>query len=287
MNRFRILAFLAIFLLWSCEDYGQLKKIQHLPSAVKEVSGMEKFPNSRHLWMINDSGNKNMLYGLKPGNSNLKTIEIKNAKNKDWEDLARDLSGNLYIGDFGNNRNKREDLVIYKIKNPETNTSGETTATKIFFRLEDQKEYPPKRKNRNFDIEAFAHLNGKLYLFTKNRSSKSNGISKIYRLPDEPGEYTAQLIGKIKTCKKNSCRITAAAVSQDQEKLVLLTNNSVYIITDFKNDNFANGKIEYLELGHNSQKESVCFKDSTSLYIADEQTAATGRHLYEFRINQN
>ena len=285
MNHFRIAPFLAIFLLWSCEDYGQLKKIQHLPATVKEVSGMEKFPNSDLIWMINDSGNKNILYGLKPGNSTLKTLEITNAENIDWEALARDTSGNLYIGDFGNNRNKRENLVIYKVKNPEANTSGKSVATKIFFDLEDQTKFPPKKKKRNFDIEAFTHLNGKLYLFTKNRSRKSNGMSKIYRLPDQPGAHTAQLIGEFQTCAKTSCRITSASVSEDQKKLILLTNKSIYVITDFKNDDFAGGKIEHLELGHISQKESVCFKDSTSLYLSDEQSAATGRNLYEFSIN--
>ncbi|SFN58529.1 hypothetical protein [Salegentibacter flavus] len=285
MNHFKILAFLAIFLLWSCEDYGQLKKIQHLPATLKEVSGMEKFPKSDLIWMINDSGNKNILYGLQPGNSTLKTIAITNAENKDWEDLARDTSGNLYIGDFGNNRNKREDLVIYKVKNPEGNTSGKTTATKIIFALEDQTEYPPKRKNRNFDIEAFVHLNGNLYLFTKNRSSKSNGVSKIYRLTDQPGESTAELIGEFQSCKKKSCWITGAAVSPDRKRLALLTNKSVHIISDFKDDNFTTGKTTHLEFGHNSQKESIIFKDDSTIYVADEQTGAFGRNLYEFSLN--
>ncbi|MDR9457479.1 MAG: hypothetical protein RI572_08720 [Salegentibacter sp.] len=285
MNQFKILAFLAIFLLWSCEDYGQLKKIQHLPATLKEVSGMEKFPKSDLIWMINDSGNKNILYGLKPGNSTLKTIAITNAENKDWEDLARDTTGNLYIGDFGNNRNKREDLVIYKVKNPEGNTSGKTTATKIIFDLEDQTEYPPKRKNRNFDIEAFVHLNGNLYLFTKNRSSKSNGVSKIYRLTDQPGESTAKLIGEFQSCKKKSCWITGAAVSPDRKRLALLTNKSVHIISDFKDDNFTTGKTTHLEFGHNSQKESIIFKDDSTIYVADEQTGAFGRNLYEFSLN--
>ncbi|MGM0933404.1 MAG: hypothetical protein ACQEWD_08170 [Bacteroidota bacterium] len=285
MNQFKILALLAIFLLWSCEDYGQLKKIQHLPATVKEVSGMEKFPKSDLIWMINDSGNKNILYGLQPGNSTLKTIAITNAENKDWEDLARDTTGNLYIGDFGNNRNKREDLVIYKVKNPEENTSGKTTATKIIFDLEDQTEYPPKRKNRNFDIEAIVHLNGNLYLFTKNRSSKSNGISKIYRLTDQPGESTAELIGEFQSCKKKSCWITGAAVSPDRKRLALLTNKSVHILSDFKDDNFTTGKTTHLEFGHNSQKESIIFKDDSTIYVADEQTGAFGRNLYEFSLN--
>lgn len=285
MKAFNLFPLLGIFLLWSCEDYGQLLKIQHLPATMKEVSGIEKFPNSQMIWMINDSGNENVIYGLKPGETTLKNIEISNAENKDWEDLARDTSGNLYIGDFGNNRNKRDDLVIYKVKNPEQITSEETTAKKISFRLEDQTEFPPKRKHRNFDIEAFAHFNGNLYLFTKNRSSKSNGVSKIYRLPDAPGKHKAKLIGEFQSCKEISCRITGASISEDGQTLILLTNKSLYMITDFNGDDFAGGKIKHLEFSHNSQKESVCFKDSSSLYLTDEQSAGSGRNLYEFNIN--
>ena len=285
MNRFHLFPLLAVFLLWCCEDYGQLKKIQHLPATLKEVSGIEKYQDSDVIWMINDSGNKNILYGLEPGNTTLKSIEITNAENKDWEDLARDTSGNLYIGDFGNNRNKRKNLVIYKIENPNNITSEETTATKILFDLEDQKEYPPKRKNRNFDIEAFVHFNENLYLFTKNRSSKSTGISKIYKLPEKEGEYTAELVGEFQSCEEKHCCITGAAVSPDQKQLALLTNKSVHLISDFKDDNFTSGKVTHREFGHDSQKESIVFKNDSTIYVADEQRPGSGRNLYEFSLN--
>ena len=285
MIHLKTFLFLALSLLWSCQDYGQLKKIQHLPATMKEVSGIAKFPGSDIVWMINDSGNKNILYGLKPGNSTLRSIEISNASNEDWESLAKDNSGNLYIGDFGNNRNKRENLVIYKISNPGIISLEKTVATKIFFKLEDQTEFPPKRKNRNFDIEAFVHFKGYLYLFTKNRSKNSNGISKIYRLPDQPGKFTAELIGEFESCKEKTCWITGASMSPNGKSLALLTNKSVYIFSNFKEDKFTAGKVAHLEFDHTSQKESITFKNDNTLYIADEQSGMMGRSLYEFSIN--
>jgi uncharacterized protein YdgA (DUF945 family) len=63
------------------------------------------------LWVIEDSGNANKIYGL---NQTRKNITIRMLK-IDWEEITKDKEGNLYIGDFGNNENK-EDLCIYKTK---------------------------------------------------------------------------------------------------------------------------------------------------------------------------
>ena len=287
MKNFQLISFFLFPLLCSCQDYGELTKIQHLPSTMKEVSGIENFPGSKMLWMINDSGNKNILYGIRPGESELKPIEITNAENVDWEDLATDTSGNLYIGDFGNNANKRKDLAIYKLKDPENLNSEDAEVEKITFKLEDQTEFPPNRKNRNYDIEAFVHLNNNLYLFTKNRSRKSNGISKIYSVEDTPGNCTAKLVGEFQSCKNKACRITAATLSEDSKELLLLTNRSFYILRDFQGGDFNNAAVQHIEFDHNSQKESISFKDKNTLYIADEQNGSSGGNLYEFKLDRN
>jgi hypothetical protein len=64
--------------------------------------------------VIEDSGNANKIYGLNQ-RENSKKHHYQNAENIDWEEITKDKEGNLYIGDFGNNENKREDLCIYKI----------------------------------------------------------------------------------------------------------------------------------------------------------------------------
>ena len=107
----KILAF--SILLNSCQT-GKLHVIVDLPNSLKEASAIETVYGSNLLWTIEDSGNKNNLYGLNKNGKTVKDIDISNASNIDWEDLTSDNSGNLYIGDFGNNSKNRDDFTIYK-----------------------------------------------------------------------------------------------------------------------------------------------------------------------------
>ena len=93
------------------------------------------------------------------------SLKIDHAKNQDWEDLTMDIAGNLYIGDFGNNANKRKDLVIYKIPKEEMDKK-EPNADKIEFKYPQQKDFPPRKDSLYFDTEGFFHLNDYLYIFT-------------------------------------------------------------------------------------------------------------------------
>ena len=52
----------------------------------------------------------------------------------------------------------------------------------------------------------------------------------------------------------------------------------------FKNDDFFKGKVTHFPLGHISQKESVTFKNDSTLYIADELFMGIGRKLYKFKL---
>jgi hypothetical protein len=43
---------------------------------------------------------------------------ITNANDIDWEDMTQYDFGHFFLGDFGNNENKRKWLTKYKIENP-------------------------------------------------------------------------------------------------------------------------------------------------------------------------
>jgi hypothetical protein len=253
---------------------------------MKEISGFESSESETLLWSVNDSGNAPEVYGYNPATNKIdKTIRIVNAENRDWEDVAIDKAGNIYVGDFGNNGNKRKDLIIYKLK-PEAKKGGTHKAEKISFRYEDQEEFPPKRSRRNFDVEALISFNDSLYLFTKNRSSKFDGTTKVYKLPVTPGQATAVLVGSYKTCsKKSNCRITAASINQTRTKIALLSHDKVWLLSGFSRDDFFGGKVEQLSLLHDSQKESISFKNDSTLYIADERNGIYGGNLYELTLN--
>ncbi len=270
----------------NCQQSGKIKLIASLPGSVDEVSGIELIPNSDLVWMINDSGNSNTLYGYDiVSNSIERTIRISNAMNRDWEDLATDTLGNLYIGDFGNNKNKRKDLTIYGITGLLNNTNDELEASVTTFTFEDQKKFPPKSKKFNFDVEAFIHLNDHFYLFTKNRSSKFDGVFKVYRIPAEEGHFTAELIDQYSFCdQKKECQITSSAIHHDTGTLALLSSNKVWLLKNYHQDRFFSGDILTIELDHHSQKESITFKSLNEIYIADERYGIEGGNLYSLKL---
>jgi hypothetical protein len=70
----------AFLLLSACQNFGQLKLVADLPKDLKEVSGTEIVVNSKFIWMLNDSGNKSILYGISKKGNIKKEIKI-NAKN--------------------------------------------------------------------------------------------------------------------------------------------------------------------------------------------------------------
>ncbi|PWH83511.1 hypothetical protein DIS18_02860 [Algibacter marinivivus] len=252
---------------FSCNK-GNLITISNLPNSLKETSAIEKVMNSELLWTIEDSGNKNNIYGLDLKGDIVKDIDISNSSNIDWEDLTSDKKGNLYIGDFGNNSKNRDDFTIYKVSNL---TDKKTKAERINFIL--PKKVKPK------DFEAFFLWNSHFYLF-----SKENKSSMLFKVPNQIGLHTAVLVKKFNLDGKNH-RITSADISDDGKTVVLLNHNKLWKITDFKDDNFFEGKIEALKFDHNSQKEGICFKNKSKVYITDEKTKGEGGNLYQFRLN--
>ena len=100
-------------LILAC-DTGNLTVVADLPKKLKEVSGIETVKGSNLIRMLNDGGNKARLYGLSTKGKIKKELKI-DARNNDWEDLTSDDEGNLYIGDFGNNRSDRKNLAILKV----------------------------------------------------------------------------------------------------------------------------------------------------------------------------
>ena len=70
-------------------------------------------------------------------------------------------------------------------------------------------------------------------------------------------------------------------------KHIFCGNNSydkVWLLSEFEGNNFFSGKVELMELGHRTQKESLCFIDEKTMYIADERTGFSGGNLYRLEL---
>ena len=281
----RLLTFIFLLLLASgCVRYGRLKDSVDLPRKLNECSGLTTLEGDT-LWLIEDGGNADNLYGINPEGSIVATFEVSNAKNEDWEALTSDAAGNVYIGDFGNNKSKRKDLVIHKLPNPHLEKGDKIPAKKIRFKYPDQKEFPPDFANRRFDAEAFFHTEGRLYIITKNQADPFNGKAYVYSVPDEPGQYTAKAEFQFDTCpQRSSCRVTDAALSPSGDRLVLLGYGKLWVFENFRKQRFGNGPTRTIDLGATTQLEAICFGREDLLYIADERIFKSGGHLYTFPL---
>jgi hypothetical protein len=236
----------------------RIEHIGNFKGAISEASGIEISPDGKSLWTHGDNGQRNALYRLNMAGEMEEAIEIPGTKNHDWEDLAQDGQGNIFIGDFGNNDNKRKNLQIYKW-NPKQPGKVET----IHFSYADQKEFPPGKDNRNFDCEGFAWNAGHLYLFTKNRGRGK--MIKCYRLPAEPGTYKAEPIEQI----NSGPPVTSADFSPDGKLLALIGNGKV-LLFPVTGGKLLSGKPQEIKLELAGQVEAVVFVNDTDFLFCNE-----------------
>ena len=271
-------------LLSGCAHYGQLTFEAELPKKLNENSGIVA-TTEKSFWIIEDAGNDDVIYNVNLQGDLLRSLKVKSAKNKDWEDLAKDKNGNVYIGDFGNNDNKRKDLVVYKIPNPDIEKGDKIDAEKIEFYYPEQQSFPPEKENFLYDAEAFFYNNGFLFIITKNRSIPFTGEALIYKIPASKGKHKAELIGKLKLCNDaNTCRITAADISPDGKTIVLLSNGKLWIYRNVIQENFSKSIAEVINLNIGTQLEAVCFKNDTTLLLSDERNKNVGGNLYSYSL---
>ena len=248
-----------------------------LPSILTESSGIE-ITDRNHIWSHNDSGGNHELYEFDSTGILLRTLNIQNSTNHDWEELAQDSAGNIYIGDFGNNNNDRNNLAIYKISNPDLVAGTSIASQKIKFTYPDQVDFPPGDSLKNFDMEAFFWYNHSLYLFSKNRTVPYDGFTKLYQLPENPGTYTAVLLDSFYTGMGPFyvTSVTSADISPDGKFMVLLSGLHVFLFSNFSGNNFFAGNEQELNFAELTQKEAIVFINDHEIYLTDEQTDTLG-----------
>lgn len=281
----KLLFLLGLLLFNSCTNFGQLEVKAKLPKILEEVSGIQYDARLDAFWMLNDSGNKPSVYLVTEQGKILRELKI-DANNNDWEDITVDKQGNLYVGNFGNNRNNRKNLHIIKIKKEDLESDNKIAIERIYFHFPEQKKFPPKKKKMYYDVEGFFEWNGNFYVFTKSRVPNKIGRTFLYRVPNKVGNHWAERIADFTTCPGKGCWITGADISKDGKKVVLLNHMSAWVFTDFKGDNFFSGKAQEFPFGHSSQKESITFKNDSTIYVADEQNKTEGRNLYQLELNK-
>jgi hypothetical protein len=255
----------------------------NLNSDLKEISGLHRA--NGEWWGHNDSGYDPDIFSIDPETGiEWKKIGLKDAKNRDWEDICADAT-NLYIGDFGNNNNDRENLGIYKapfsaIGNGSNQTINDSEYSFLPFAYPDQTDFSTQPEDSTvFDCEAMIFAQNNLQLFTKNRKEYK---TTHYRL-----HPVTAAIHKLETFDSKGL-ITGASISTDGALIVLVGYDLrsfptvfCWLLWDWPagTDQYFSGNKRRIELGSAlavGQVESIAFDSARGGYIANESTEFNG-----------
>lgn len=257
----------------------QASKTVELPARVRESSGLAWAGGT--LWTHNDSGDDPLLYQVDTNGVILRQVFIREARAVDWEDLSRD-SAFLYIGDFGNNKGRRNDLAVYRLPITALSSGADTIEpqTIIHFRYADQWVYAFKGKRHNFDCEALAAAGDSLYLFSKNHL---DGQVRMYALPRRAGRYVPEPSARFNA----RGRITGAAFDPVSGTLALLGEGQrqfkktafIWLFRGFPANRLREG--QRFDLNAVSPRaEAIAFADTANLWISAEGFGGKRPKLY-------
>ncbi len=231
------------------KNKASIVKTGKVPVCINESSGLAKAWQDGYYWTHNDSGGSPELYMIDDRGFIYDTLAIANAENVDWEDLAKDTEGFIYVGDFGNNVGARDTLKIYKSKGGHT----------------EMLSFLPPNQTEKFDCEAFFWYQNQLYLFTKSWQKK---IKKtiLYRMPDTAGTHQLEKVDELEL----NTQVTAADISPTNATFALMTYGKVLF---FKvNEHQINFKTPaFCIKTARKQTEAMVFENENEVFFTNEQ----------------
>jgi hypothetical protein len=103
-----------------------------------ELSGLVRSPRQPGiLWAHNDSGDTPRLFALRTDGTAIAELAVAGAEAVDWEDVAAGARA-LWVGDIGDNDERRDAVVVYRVPEPASPVSGSTApATRLTLRYPD------------------------------------------------------------------------------------------------------------------------------------------------------
>lgn len=238
---------------------------------IKEASGIaDSKINDGYLWVQEDSGNPPALYLLGQDGKVSKKIDIKNATNRDWEDMT--IAGDeIYIADIGDNNQAYKDYSIYHFTEPPASVDIIKNAATISFR------YP----DGSHDAEAFLVDTQSKDIFIITKRDKSSQIYKI-SYPYQGTINLANLVGSLPYTG-----VVSAALSADGNEILIKT----YLGINYYKRKTGESIVQALQSKSTNiaytiepQGEAICFsKTDSGFYTLSEKGFSKSVNLYFYR----
>lgn len=237
--------------------------------AIEESSGI--VASRQHagvFWTHNDSGNPATIYAIGRDGKLINEFDIR-AKNRDWEDIAIDDDGHLYVGEIGNNNGRHGELAVFRIDEPDPHKplpAGASLPVTQTWRL----TFPDKP----FDCESLFVWKNTGYVVSKRLDG---GLAGLYRFPLEDQTKPAVLEKVAELAIRFPC--TGADLSPDGKRLAVQSVGGPYLFNlPAAGDVAGAGKIIPKHVFFTDVRmESICFVDEGLLATTES------RMIYLFR----
>ena len=236
-----------------------LSPLHVLSQQLEETSGL--YCTDDRLFTINDSGNEAKVFELNYDGLVTQTYPLP-LRNIDWEAITGDDEF-LYIADIGNNKGKRETLMVHKVSRRDYNHVDSFSIQYAGNEPSDNFPYA-----HDFDAEAMVLAEGKLLIFSK---SWRTGIANVY----EVGSETQQILTPIAHIAGLPGVITGADFDEVR---------NLYVVVGYKSDPFGNFStflaqldtsftpIEVWPLDEYKQVEGICVDKQGDYWFSEEAT---------------
>ena len=235
-------------------------------------------------WTHNDSGDDAYIFAFSSSGANLGTWRVTNAQNNDWEDIAefRDSKGQcfLYIGDIGDNGQKRDSRTIYRVREPQISAESKDKTRTNALQTEPAEALSYSTDNMRVDSETLmVHpTTGDIYVLTKSRKDPST----VYKISPAFGAAAIQRAVRVAEIKVPSVPfglLTGGDISPDGRHVVLcdyLDGYELSLPTDSKNfDDIWKEPIVEIDLGDRDTGEAVAYgSDGNTIYATTEGKTA-------------
>jgi hypothetical protein len=256
--------------------------------SIDESSGLAASRRNPDIfWTHNDSGDDPLLFAIDRQGRTRGVWRITDAKARDWEDIAvgpGPESGRtyVYVGDIGNNKYSREQLVIYRFPEPVVDTSSGRSSRRSPLNTEAAEAIRLAYPDGNHDAEALmVHpQSGDIYIATKT-TDPSTVIYKLSGADSYTDVNRLTRVGEVRIPNLFGALITGADISPDGRRVIFCDYTRAYELRMADGATVGQGfdtiwgqALVSVPLGKREQGEAVCYRLDGAAILATSE----GRH---------
>ncbi|HEX2270258.1 MAG TPA: hypothetical protein VHH35_12010 [Pyrinomonadaceae bacterium] len=290
---------LALIFVSVFQSYGPPTKIANLKNpAINESSGLAASRLTPNVyWTHNDSGDGPFVYAFDSTGESRGVFRVAGAQARDWEDMAigpgpERGKSYLYLGDIGDNEEKREEIVVYRVAEPALSAASKTSTKDKPATTRPAEAIRLRYPDGKHDAETLlVHpASGNLYVVTK--VMLRNATVYEAAAPLATGQViTMKRIGEIRIPSLFGGALTGGSISPDGRRVAFCDYLQGYeaelpaASTNF-NDVWKQ-KITGFNLGQREQGEAIAYRSDGKALLATSEGKSAPLFQVERRLSKS